>query len=89
MTMSHGMNVGEVRQLGTQLQTEGGHIQEMVGRIEGLVTNAAWVGPDAEAFKGTEWPTIKAALVNAADQLNNFGIRAIQNADAQEQVSAG
>ena len=89
MTMSHGMNVGEVRQLGTQLQNEGAAIQEMMGRIEGLVSNAAWVGPDAQAFKGSEWPTIKAALSNAADQLSQFGIKAVQNADAQEQVSAG
>ena len=88
MTMSHGMNVEDVRRMGAQLQTEAGNIQTLMGTIEGLITNAAWAGPDAEAFKGSEWPTIKAALNNAAEQLNTFGLKAVQNAEAQSQVSA-
>ena len=88
MTMSHGMNVQDVETMGRQLQTEAGNIQTMMGTIEGLIQNAAWVGPDAEAFKGSEWPTIKTALNQASEQLNQFGLRAIQNAQAQTTTSA-
>ena len=87
MSITHGMNVEEVRALGNQLQLQAQHIHELVGQLEASVNAANWVGPDANTFKGTWWPEHSRMLRTAADQLHGFGQSALSNATEQEQVA--
>lgn len=86
MPITHGMNVEEVRALGYQLQQQAQHIQELITQLEGAVTNANWVGPDAMTFKGSWWPEHRNMLRAAAEQLHGFGQSALNNASEQEQI---
>lgn len=88
MTVSHGMNVEEVKALGAQLQQSAQQIRDLVAQLNGAVGNATWMGPDATTFKGTWWPEQQGHLNAAAEGLHGFGQSAINNANAQEQTSA-
>ncbi|MGY1812873.1 hypothetical protein [Blastococcus sp. SYSU D00820] len=88
MSVSHGMNIDEVRSLGTQLQTQADAIRTAVAQLEGAINNATWVGPDATTFKTAWWPEKRTLLQQAAEQLHGFGQSAINNANEQEQVSS-
>jgi uncharacterized protein YukE len=87
MTVSHGMNVEEVRGLGHQLQTQSSHIQELVGQLDSAINAATWMGSDADQFKGQWWPEHRQHLLQAAEGLNGFGQSALNNAQAQEDAS--
>ena len=87
--ISHGMNIGEVRNLGTRLQQQYAEsIRGLMREIEGLVNNTTttWVGPDAEAFRSW-WPDKRTALNAIADDLHGFGQSALNNVSEQESVS--
>ncbi len=90
MTLSHGMNVDEVRALGVKLQNHySATIEQLMNEMNGLVdqTSSSWVGPDAENFRSW-WPEKKAALQAIATDLHGFGQSAINNATEQTEVSS-
>lgn len=87
MSMSHGMNVEDVRRLGQLLQQKADEIRTMIGAIDGPVHSTQWEGPDARTFKDQWWPEHKTHLQQVAEQLQGFGQSALNNATEQEQVS--
>jgi uncharacterized protein YukE len=87
MAVTHGMNVEEVNALGATLQTQAGHIRDMVGQLEGAINGTTWMGPDADQFKGQWWPEHKQHLLAVAEQLHGFGQSAKHNAEAQVTAS--
>ena len=88
MSFTHGMNVEQVRQLGNTLQSKAEEVRSLVGQIDGQLNGTTWEGPDAQRFKGSEWPEHKNRLMQAAEVLQNFGQSALNNASAQESTSA-
>lgn len=88
MSMSHGMNVDEVRSLGDLLKRKAQEIRSLVSEIEGKVHGTGWEGPDARAFKDQWWPEHKQHLSTVADQVENFGQSALNNAQEQQDASS-
>ncbi|MCC6436844.1 MAG: WXG100 family type VII secretion target [Acidimicrobiales bacterium] len=89
MNISHGMNITEVRNVGTRLQSEHAEaIRNLMRDVENMVNNTAstWVGPDGERFRSW-WPEKRAALNAIADDLHGFGQSALNNAQQQQDVS--
>lgn len=87
MSMSHGMNVDEVRALGDLLKRKAGDIRALVSEVESKVHSTAWEGPDARAFKDQWWPEHKQNLNQVAERLEGFGQSAQNNAQEQADVS--
>lgn len=87
MSMSHGMNVDDVRALGDLLKRKAADIRALVSEIEGKVHSTAWEGPDARAFKDQWWPEHKQHLATVADQVDGFGQSALNNAQEQQDIS--
>lgn len=85
--ISHGMNVGEVKQLGAKLNQASKQINDMITQLNGKVNNTSWVGPDATKFKNDWWPKHRATLQKIVNDLQGFGQSAINNAQEQENVS--
>jgi hypothetical protein len=88
MAVTHGMNVDEVTNLGTTLQSQASNIRDMVGLLEGAISGTTWMGPDADQFKGQWWPEHKQHLMAVAEQLHGFGQSAINNATDQVTASS-
>lgn len=89
MAISHGMNIAEVKNLGTKLQRQHAEaINQLTKEIESLVsaTSSTWVGPDGERFRSW-WPEKRAALNAIANDLHGFGQSALNNAREQEDIS--
>ena len=87
MAVSHGMDTGEVRRLGGSLQSSASSIDDLVRRIEGVVSGSSWVGDDAQMFKTQWWPGHRARLKQMSQDLYGLGQSAINNASDQEQAS--
>jgi uncharacterized protein YukE len=85
--ISHGMNVDEVRQLGANLKSISGQINDMVNQLNAKVNNTSWVGPDAARFKNEWWPQHRQHLQKMGQDLAGFGQSALNNATEQENVS--
>ena len=88
-SISHGMNIDEVRNLGNRLKTQHAEaIRALMREVEQMVsaTSSTWVGPDGERFRSW-WPEKKSALTAIANDLDGFGQSALNNASEQEQVS--
>lgn len=87
MAISHGMNVGEVEDLGNRLKGIARDINEMVKMLNGKVNNTSWVGPDATKFKNDWWPQHRQHLQKMVQDLDGFGQSALNNAKAQKDAS--
>jgi len=87
MAFTHGMNVEDVRRLGSTLQAKAEEIRTILNQIDSQLNATTWVGPDAEQFKGQWWPEHKASLSSVAERINGFGQSALNNASEQESVS--
>lgn len=88
-SISHGMNVDDVRNLGNRLKSQHAEtIRGLMREIEQAVNNTSstWVGPDGERFRSW-WPQKRSALTAIANDLDGFGQSALNNAQEQEQVS--
>ncbi len=85
--ISHGMNVQEVKDLGTKLKGISTQITDMVNLLHGKVNNTSWVGPDAAKFKNEWWPQHRAHLQKMVQDLDGFGQSALNNATEQENIS--
>lgn len=87
MALTHGMNVDEVKALGKYLRQQQDEINRLVRQIETKVNSAGWEGNDARTFKTQWWPQHRNALECMGRELEDFGRKAIENANEQEQVS--
>ena len=87
MAVTHGMNIGEVRDLGYKLKAMQDEIQGIINRLNAEVNSTTWVGPDATEFKGTWWPEHSKRLRQMGVDLDGFGQSALNNAQAQEDAS--
>lgn len=87
MSFTHGMNVGDVQNLGNLLKAKAGEIRDIVNMIESSVNSTTWEGPDAQTFKGQWWPDHKTHLMSVAEQVDGFGQSALNNAQEQSEVS--
>ena len=89
MSVTHGMNIEEVRALGQDLQSRASNVDDIMGILERIVMNATWVGPNARRFKDQWWPEHRAKLRKVSEDLRGFGQSALNNASEQEQASGG
>lgn len=87
MAVSHGMNLEEVRGLGTRLQNESENLRSLINMLNNAVQSTTWVGPDANEFKGPWWEGHRSQLMKIADDLHGFGQSALNNAQEQFDVS--
>lgn len=88
MAIDKGMNIAEVRALGTTLQTTADKIDGQLRVLDQLVKRAAWSGPIATSFKIQWWPGHRAAMARMAAELREFSRSAQVNADEQNTASA-
>jgi len=87
--ISHGMNVGEVEDLGGRLKNVSQQINDMINMLNGKVANTSWLGPDAAKFKNDWWPQHRSQLQKMVKDLDGFGQSALNNASEQKKVSGG
>ena len=87
MSMSHGMNVDDVRALGDLLKRKATEVRTLISEVESKVHSTAWEGPDARAFKDQWWPEHKQHLSTVAEQIDGFGQSALNNAQEQQDIS--
>jgi hypothetical protein len=82
-----GADIQQLRDLGSKLQKGSDEIQQTKSTLTGLVNNADWKGPDADAFK-SEWNgEHTASLSKVIQALQQAGTKAKNNANAQESTS--
>ena len=81
--ISHGMNVAEVRDLGTRLKQISQQITDMANTLNAKVNDTSWVGADAQRFKNEWWPQHRARLTQLRTDLDGFGQSAMNNASEQ------
>ncbi len=83
-----GLDVQQVRQLGSQLTQKAGEIETLLSTLTNALNSTQWEGPDATAFRN-EWSgQHTAALRNVANALRDAGAKATQNASQQESTSS-
>lgn len=87
--ISHGMNVNQVRTLGTLLDTKAASIDEVITALNSKLgeLETGWVGPDASQFRG-EWPGYQSQLTAISRSLREYSVKAIRNAEAQTTTSS-
>ena len=82
-----GLDVQQVRDLGTNLDREAEAIDGILSKLTGVLNNTQWTGPDATAFRN-EWQSAHSnALRKVAAALKETAAAARQNAAAQESTS--
>ena len=89
MSITHGMDIDEVRRLGQKLQTMSASIDQIRNNLDRLVGRTTWVGPTAERFKYQWWPTNRVQLLHLSDAVHGLGQSALNNAAEQERISSG
>lgn len=82
-----GMDIEQVRMLGTLLRNQLDAVNGIVSSIESSLSNTVWIGPDAETFRNEWWPQHKTNLQSIGNQLVGFGDAAHNNANEQEATS--
>jgi len=85
--ISHGMNIDEVKGLGSNLKQISQDMNNMMNMLHNKVGSTSWVGPDATRFKNEWWPQHRAHLQKMIQDLDGFGQSALNNASEQENVS--
>ena len=82
-----GMDIQEVRNLATQMNSAAGDISNLAQRLTVQLQGTSWIGPDREQF-ASEWQSTHVAqLHQVAQALENASRLANQNAMQQEQAS--
>jgi uncharacterized protein YukE len=83
-----GMDIQQVRNLSTQMNTKAGEIRTIMQTLTTALDNTPWVGPDQVQFVG-DWKSQHCSQLNSViTALEDAGRRAATNADQQEQASA-
>ncbi|KGJ79651.1 hypothetical protein GY21_04280 [Cryobacterium roopkundense] len=83
-----GLDVQQVRQLSTQLNTKAGDIESVLTTLTTALNSTEWTGPDATAFRGDWSGQHTAALKNVIQALRDTATKASKNAQDQETASA-
>lgn len=85
-----GLDVEQIRSVGGQLKGQAAAIDGVIASIEGLISQAIanWTGPDATQFQDWWNTQHRPALQTAREAIDGLGQSALNNADAQEQVSS-
>lgn len=84
-----GLDVQQVRELGTNLDREADAIDAILSKLTGVLNNTQWTGPDATQFRNDWSGAHSAALRKVGQALRDTAQLARTNANAQEQVSQG
>lgn len=82
-----GLDVAQVRQLSSQLNTQGDAIQQILTSLTSALNGTQWTGPDSEQFRNEWQSTHTPALRNVISALSDAATKARLNADSQEQTS--
>lgn len=85
--LTHGMNLGEVEEMGRFLKERAAAISAVGAAIDARVRATSWCGGDADRFRGDWWPDHKSALMAMAKELDGLGQSALNNVAEQRQVS--
>ena len=88
MSTFTGMDITAVRTLSKQLQMRADEIRSITQQLTGQLNSTPWVGPDREQFLGDWTGQYTAALNGVVTGLEQASLRAMRNANEQEQVSA-
>lgn len=83
-----GMDVGQVRQLASQMTTAAGQIKEIQGSLTSALSATSWVGKDKTRFEGDWTSNYAKALDQVAQAIEDAAKTASSNADQQEQASS-
>ena len=83
-----GLDIQQVRTLSSQLSQKAGEIESALGTLTSTLANTQWEGPDAIAFRNDWSGSHTAALKQVITALRDASTKAIQNANAQEQISS-
>jgi len=82
-----GMDIAQVRNLSTQLNSKADEIRNIMNQLTNALQSAQWVGPDRERFVG-EWQSQHcSALNNVIQGLEAASQTANKNAQEQEAAS--
>jgi len=83
-----GMDVLEIRRIGTQLQTESRNLEALLSRVDKQVqaARAAWLGTDSDHFV-EDWQQRRSQLQSLSSRLDSLGRQAMNQADQQARVS--
>lgn len=87
MSVSHGMNSGEVVDLAGLLQRTADRVQGLAEDVDRLAHAAGWSGDDAAGFLQM-WPTHRGRLVTVVEGLRGLGQSALNNVSEQLRASA-
>ena len=84
-----GLDVQQVRELGTNLDREADSIDAILSKLTGVLNNTQWSGPDATQFRSDWSGAHSASLRKVGQALRDTAQQARTNAQAQEQTSQG
>lgn len=82
-----GLDVEQVRSLGTSLDREADGIDAIQSKLTGLLNNTQWSGPDATTFRNDWQSAHSTALRKVAEALRQVADAARKNATDQETAS--
>jgi len=83
-----GSDPQDMAELISKLATAIDQIQSAMGTLDGKVNSVNWKGPDAERFKGTQWPQSKQQLNRVINDLNDVKTLVNRQKSEQERASA-
>ena len=84
-----GLDVQQVRDLGTNLDREADSIDQILSKLTSVLGQTQWTGPDATQFRNDWSSSHSAALRKVGQALRDTAQLARTNANAQEQTSQG
>lgn len=83
-----GVDPAQLEQLGSDIDARQARLTDLAEALGGIVTQADWRGPDADAFR-TQWSgTMVGLFAQAADQLRRHAEEARSNAEEQDAASS-
>jgi uncharacterized protein YukE len=85
--ITSGMDVGQVRQLATDMSRAADEIQRLGQQITAKLASVPWQGADQKRFE-QDWHTHQAQLKTIVDALKKAGQDATRNAQEQESASS-
>lgn len=83
-----GLDVQQVRELGTNLDREADQIDGILSKLTGILNNTQWTGPDATHFRNEWQGAHSSSLRKVAAALRETAGMARNNANQQEQASS-
>lgn len=83
-----GMDIGQVRQLGQQLNQKADEIEAIMQTLTGQLQAAQWVGQDRQTFESDWTGQYCTSLRTVAAGLRDAATKANSNADQQETASS-